>query len=116
MNASAANSAFHALQGVARSVERPVPHVNIARTVADFAGQDDLKLRALGNVADKISRAVFAGTSYASMLTKADLDVMADFLDFADGDFALADFTVPDTKVDQPFSRDESHPRDRERE
>ena len=31
-------------------------------------------------------------------------------------DFALSDFTVPDTKVDQPHSPDESHPRDKERQ
>jgi hypothetical protein len=91
------------------------PQVNIARTVAEFGNQDDLKLRMLGYVADKISRAVYAGPSYASMLTKAEIDVMSDFLDFAAGDFALSDFTVPDTKIDQPFSPDESHFLDQEK-
>ncbi len=116
MNARAANSVFHAMQGIARSVQKPAPtRIDIARTVRDWADQDDLRIRKLGFVTGKISGAAYGGTAYAQIVDAEDIAALRSFLEHAEADLALADFVVPDTKVDQPHSRDESHYLDREK-
>jgi hypothetical protein len=115
MNAPArnANAAFHALQGAARTV-RPTS-IDLTRSVRDFADQDAWRMAALGRVGSRLAGAGFGGSSYAQFIDHDDFKVLKEFMAHAEADFALADFTVPDTKVDQPFSRDESHHRDREK-
>lgn len=116
MSAPIANSVFHAVQGIAKSATKPAPtRIDIARTVRDWADQDDTKIRKLGFVAGKISGAAYGGTAYAQIVDAEDIAVLRDFLHHAEADPAFADFTVPDDKVDQPHSRDESHHLDQEK-
>lgn len=100
---NAANLAFHA------------PNVNIAPIVSDFIGCDATKLTKLGYVAEKVSRAAYAGPAYASMLTAEEFAVLRSFIAFAESDFALAGVVKRDDVVDQPHSPDESHFLDREK-
>jgi hypothetical protein len=115
MNAAAANSVFHALQSIAKTVARPVSRIDIGRTARDFADQDANKLDAIGRVAAKVTAACYGGTSYANIVMSDDFAVFKEFMQHAEADFALSDFTVPDTKVDQPHSPDESHYLDQEK-
>lgn len=116
MNALPENSVFHALQGVAQSAApKPITRINIGRTVSEFAGQDATKIDAIGRVANKLTVACYGGQGYANIVDSDDFAIFKAFMQHAEADFAFADFTVPDTKVDQPFSRDESHYRDQER-
>lgn len=109
---NAANLAFHALQGVARSVERRQPaSVDLGRAVADFCGQDATKFDRLASIGSKLSAAKFG---YGRFDT-ADLKLLRAFLDSVEGDLAMSDFTVPDDKPDTQHSPDESHFLDRER-
>jgi hypothetical protein len=108
---NAANFAFHALQGVARTV-KPTG-IDIGRTARDFADQDATKLDAIGRVAAKLTAACYGGAGYANLVYSDDFAVFKQFMQHAEADFALADFTVPDTKVDQPYQRDEWNPFDR---
>lgn len=108
---NAANLAFHALQGVARSVERRPASVDLGRAVADFCNQDATKCDRLASIGSRLSAAKFG---YGRFDTD-DLKLLRAFLDSVEGDLAMSDFTVPDDKPDTQHSPDESHFLDRER-
>lgn len=108
------NAAFHALQNVARSVEQPQTRVDITRSVREFGGQDDKLLCRLGSIAAKVSGAAY-GAPFTQHVTLADFQLLKAFVEHAEGDFAMADFTVPD-KPDQQHSEDGySHHLDQEK-
>jgi len=108
---NAANLAFHALQGVARSVERRPASVDLGRSMRDFAGQDAAKYDRLASIGSRLSSAAYG---YGRFDTD-DLKLLRAFLDSVEGDLAMSDFTVPDDKPDTQHSPDESHFMDRER-
>lgn len=112
---NAANFAFNALNQVAQSVERRRPSINITPSVLDFANQNARKIDALGRVGSALERAAYFGGASVAMLSPEDFAVLKAFVEFADGEFALAGVALRDSAVDQPFSRDESHHRDQER-
>jgi len=110
MTTHPANAVFHALQGVARSVERRPASVDLGRAMADFCGQDAAKYDRLASIGSRLSAAKFG---YGRFDT-ADVKLLRSFLDAVEGDLAFSDF-IPDDKPDTQHSPDESHFRDRER-
>lgn len=108
---NAANLAFHALQGVARSVERRPASVDLGRAMSDFCNQDATKFDRLASIGSRLAAAKFG---YGRFDT-ADLKLLRAFLDSIEADLAMSDFTVPDDKPDTQHSPDESHFLDQER-
>lgn len=105
-----------ALQPVPPSVERRLVPISLSRSVEDFCDQDASKQALLGRVAQRIVGAAYGGRAAPQIIYFDEFAVLKAFVEHVEGDFAFSDFTVPDVGVDQPFSRDGSHPRDRERE
>ena len=96
---------------------RPAPSINIVPTVLDFANQSAERLTNLGRAADNIVTAAYGGQRYAAMMSAEQFAALKAFVQYADGEFALAEAGfVRDTKTDQQQTPDGyTHHLDRER-
>jgi hypothetical protein len=108
-----ANGPFHALQGVARSVQPT--RINITPAVSDFAGQNSRVLDAICRIGNAFELAAYVGSNSAAMLNADDFELLKRLVEHLNGEFAIAGVLRRDTAVDQQHSPDESHFLDRER-
>lgn len=106
-----------ALQPVPPSAARRLVPISLSRAVEEFCDQDASKQALLGRVAQRIVGAAYGGGVGAApqIIYFDEFAALKAFVEHVEGDFAFADFTVPDVGVDQVHSRDESHFRDQEK-